>query len=89
MKTLKKKLTVITSKGIHGRIATNLVKIAAKNNVKLSINYEGKTIDCSSVLHILSLALPQGAKLTIHISGDDPDSAMQAVENLLAEEESL
>jgi len=81
--TQEKQLTVNNRKGIHGRIAARLIKIANKNNVRLNIIYNDELHDCSSVLDILGIALVYGATFKVRIVGKETDKAMSAVENLI------
>jgi phosphocarrier protein HPr len=81
--TQEKQLTVNNRKGIHGRIAARLIKIANKNKVRLNIIYNEELYDCSSVLDILSIALVYGATFKIRIVGKETEKAMSAVENLI------
>lgn len=83
MNVLEKQLTVTNHMGIHGRIATKMIKIANKYDVRLCIIYGNQQFDCSSVLDILSLALTQGATFTVRLAGRETKKAMRAVENLL------
>lgn len=83
MKVLEKQLTVDNPKGIHGRIATKMIKIASRHDVRLCIICEGQTVDCTSVLDILSVALVHGTTFTLRLAGKQTERAMTAVEKLI------
>jgi phosphotransferase system HPr (HPr) family protein len=85
MNTLEKQLTVRNHKGVHGRIATKLIKIAKKHDVRLYIIHEDELSDCSSVLDILAFALVHGATFKLRVVGKDAEKAMSAVEKLIGD----
>lgn len=83
MNILEKQLIVKNRKGVHGRIATRMIKIAHKHKVKMCIICDGQITDCSSVLDILSIALAHGTTFTLRVAGQDRDKAMSAAEKLM------
>jgi len=83
MNKQEKQLSVNNRAGIHGRIATQMIRIINTYDVSLYIKYEGQDVECSSVLDILGVALVHGATFTIRLTGKETEKAMRAVEKLL------
>ena len=84
MKPLEKKIIVNIQRGVHGRVATRLARIAQQHDVQLYILRKGKDIDCSSVLDVLSMAFVFGTQLKFRVQGKGAIKALTAVEKLFA-----
>lgn len=84
MNILEKQLTVNNRKGVHGRIAAELIKIADRHKVRIYIKHDGDIYDCSSVLDILSIALVYGTSFWIKIEGTESEKAMDAIEKAIS-----
>ncbi len=83
MKRLEKSCTVNNVRGIHGRVATRLAEIAISHDVILEIEHCGETVDCSSILDVLSLALVCGTEVKLRTKGNEARQAMIDAENVL------
>lgn len=80
---LEETLTVHNLRGIHGRIATKLAKIARQPNVRLFlVTQENETIDCLSILDILSMAFVHGSEVRVRAEGKGAVESMAAVRKL-------
>ena len=77
--TVQRVVTVSNPMGIHMRPADVIARTAAKFQSDIEIEKDGQSIDCKSILSILTLGARQGTQLNIRASGED---AAQAVEVL-------
>ena len=84
MKSLEKKITVNIRRGVHGRVATKLAQITRLHDVDLYILNDGKEIDCSSVLDVLSMAFVFGTMVKFRVCGKRAPLAIADVEKLFA-----
>lgn len=87
MKCMEKNITVNIQRGVHGRIATRLTRIAQEHDVLLHILHDAEEIDCSSVLDVLSMAFVSGTSLRFRIQGKDVEPALAAIEKLFSSKE--
>jgi phosphotransferase system HPr (HPr) family protein len=85
MNSLEKNITVGNRKGVHGRIATEIIKIARHHGVRFHILHDDHVYDCSSVLDILGIALTHGETFTLRADGGQSREALSAVEMLMNE----
>lgn len=85
MNVLEKTITVDVYRGVHGRVAAGLARIARQHAVRLCILHDDEEIDCSSVLDVLSMAFISGAQVKFRIHGKGAAGAIAAVEKLLAQ----
>ncbi|MBE6064347.1 HPr family phosphocarrier protein [Clostridium cochlearium] len=80
---VKKEVVVNSSTGLHARPATLLVKKASSFKSDITIEYNGKEANIKSLIGVLSLAVTNGATITIKASGDDEALAAEEIANLI------
>lgn len=75
---------IVTSPvGLYATSATKLVEAVKIYESKISITYEGKTLNMKSVMGVLSLGIPEKAKIQITIEGRDEKAARGDILGLL------
>ena len=77
MKTLT--YTVKDELGIHARPAGMLVKEVKNFQSKVMLEKDGKTVDASRLMAVMSMGVKQGQTVTITVEGEDEDAAYEAV----------
>jgi phosphocarrier protein HPr len=76
--------TVRNRKGMHTRPSTELVKCAAGFKSQLRLRYQKTTVNAKSLLGILMLAIPHGARVWVEAEGPDAEEALAALTALAA-----
>ena len=71
--------TVKDELGIHARPAGMLVKEAKKYESKITITKEGKTVDVTTLMMLMSLAVKCGQTVEIHVEGSDEEAAFEGM----------
>ncbi len=71
--------TVKDELGIHARPAGMLVKEVKNFQSKVMLEKEGKTVDASRLMAVMSMGVKQGQTVTITVEGEDEDAAYEAV----------
>lgn len=71
--------TVKDELGIHARPAGMLVKEAKKYESKITITKEGKTVDVTKLMMLMSLAVKRGQTVEIQVEGSDEDIAFEGM----------
>jgi phosphocarrier protein len=74
-------LRIVNDLGLHARSAAKLAKLAGEANGGVWIMKNGNSADATSMLDILTLACPKGAKITVSV--DDP-ADMNILERIAA-----
>lgn len=82
--SIKKQLTIENKLGLHARAATQLVELANQFDAQITLVKGDKTADANSVLGLMMLESHQGETVTVISDGPDAESAMQAIESLIA-----
>ena len=65
--------------GIHARPAGMLVKEVKNFQSKVMLEKDGKTVDASRLMAVMSMGVKQGQTVTITVEGEDEDAAYEAV----------
>lgn len=76
-------IIVKSSTGLHARPATLLVKKASSFKSDVYIEFNGKKANVKSLIGVLSLAVTNGANITVSASGDDETLAVEEVCKLI------
>lgn len=71
--------TVKDELGIHARPAGMLVKEVKNFQSKVMLEKEGKTVDASRLMAVMSMGVKQGQTVTITVEGEDEEAAYEAV----------
>ena len=71
--------TVKDELGIHARPAGMLVKEVKNFQSKVLLEKDGKTVDASRLMAVMSMGVKQGQTVTITVEGEDEDAAYEAV----------
>lgn len=75
--------TVEEPEGMHARTAGLFVREAVKHPCAVRVDWKGRSTDGKSLLGIMGLRAPHGAKLTIRLDGESEDVEEEARRGLL------
>ena len=76
-------VTIKNKLGLHARAASVFVKTASAFATIVEVSKSQKHANGKSIMSVLSLAAPCGADLTISATGDESESAVQAIVELI------
>ncbi len=80
---IEKTVELINNAGFHARPATQVVKIVSAGQSSVEIIYEGKTVNASSVIMLLTLGAPKGSLFTIRCDGSDEEKILNELVELV------
>jgi phosphotransferase system HPr (HPr) family protein len=72
-------VTVLNPEGLHARPADLIVRTANRFAATTRIAKAGETVDCKSILSLLTLGAAQGTELVLSASGPDAEQALEAL----------
>ena len=78
-----KKYVIKNTIGLHARPAALFVKKAAEFESKIKVVKDDKEADAKSIISIMALGAVKGAEIVINANGEDSDSAVEALVELL------
>lgn len=79
------KYVVTDPQGIHARPAGIFVKTAASFPCEVKIAKGEREVDAKRIMGVMSLGVKKGEEITIRISGEDEETAAEALEKFLTE----
>jgi len=78
--------TVILNKlGLHARASAKLTQLASSFDSDVWMEKGARRINAKSIMGVMMLAAAQGARITLHIQGEDEVPACAALESLIAD----
>lgn len=69
--------------GLHARPAALLVKTAAAFKSEVALIKDGKSVNAKSMLAVMSAGVKAGETVTIQVTGEDEEQALEAVVTLI------
>lgn len=79
---IKNTLTIQNQRGIHTRAAAKLVDMAKKFESQIELTYRERTVDCKSIMGIITLGAQKDQTIDIAADGPDEKQAVAAIEEL-------
>jgi phosphocarrier protein len=80
---IKKEIIVKNKTGLHARPAALFVQIANKYESDITIIKDDQEVNGKSIMGILMLAAEKGSRVTIVAEGDDAETAVAELEQIL------
>ena len=85
MKLLTKEITIKNKSGLHSRPSTLLVETAKKFSADIHLILDQMSVNCKSILDVMSLGCTHGTRLTITARGKDAEKALDALAKLISD----
>ncbi len=79
-----REIEVINAKSIHARPAALFAKLASQFGADILVDNNGKQVSGKNVMGLLTLEAYCGTILTVTAKGSDAESALDALEDLMA-----
>ena len=73
--------------GLHLRPAARLVRMAQQFRSTIILKCSGRLADARSIISVLLLAATMGVAVDVEISGDDEETAAQAIEHIFSSDD--
>jgi len=70
--------------GLHARPSAKLTQLATQYRCDVWLEREGRRVNAKSIMGVMMLAAAQGTKLTIETEGEDAETALNAIIELIA-----
>lgn len=70
---------IVNKLGIHARPAAEIVKAAAKFKSNITIVRDDLEVNAKSIMGVMMLAAECGATITLRATGEDAESALDAL----------
>jgi phosphocarrier protein len=80
---LQEEFTIVNRLGLHARAAAQLVQTANRFRSEITVSRDGEEVNGKSIMGILMLAAPKGARITVSTRGEDETQAMATLGQLI------
>ena len=74
---------VIDPVGLHARPATVAVNAASKFKCDVKVSFNGRSVNMKSIMGVMSLGIPTQSEIVISCEGEDEDTAITTIEEIL------
>ena len=71
------------AQGLHARPCTRLARAVGRYRCQVRVEWNGRSADAKSVLELMRLTAPRGARLTIVAAGTDARRCLAAAEQAM------
>ncbi len=80
---IQKNLKVVNKLGLHARACMKLTNLADRYHSEILIEFHGRQVNARSIMSLMVLAASYGSDIVVTVSGEDEQSAFEAVEKLI------
>ncbi|EFK06640.1 phosphocarrier, HPr family [delta proteobacterium NaphS2] len=77
-----RRLKIRNSLGLHARAAAKIVELADRHESQLLLEKDGRQVDGSNILSVLTLACPKGTEMEVRTIGKDAEALMAEIDAL-------
>ena len=82
---LQQDALIINKLGLHARASAKLTQLASQYPCEVWLSRNGRRINAKSIMGVMMLAAAKGASITIEISGEKEQEAMNALLALIGD----
>ena len=80
---MESQVTICNKLGLHARAAAKFVALASKFESEIELEKKGKRVNGKSIMGVMMLAASKGTRITLHVEGNDAETAMQKIVELV------
>ena len=80
---LRRKVTVVNTRGLHARAAAKLVTLAERYSACMNIVHDGQSVPACSIMGLMMLGAGKGSTITGEAEGWDAREALDGVAGLI------
>jgi phosphocarrier protein len=84
MNEISRNIEIINKLGMHARAAAKFVKIASEFGSQVEVERNGQRVNGKSIMGVMMLAAAKGTEIQLHVSGDDAEACVDALQTLIA-----
>jgi len=76
---------IVNRLGLHARASAKLTQVASSFSCEVWLSRNGRRVNAKSIMGVMMLAAGQGAMIVIDAEGEDAESALAALQKLIAD----
>lgn len=82
--TVTRVIRIVNSKGLHARPSAKFVQLVEKYDARLTVSYNGETVNGDSLMGLVTFAAGTGSQLTLKATGPQAKDVIDAVAAFVA-----
>lgn len=75
--------TITSYRGLHAQPTAALCAVASHSDSYITFDYNGKIIDVSDPIQLMSASIPCGAHIILQVSGNDECDTMEKLKEII------
>ena len=80
---IRKPVTINLSTGLEARPVAQLVQVASQYNSEVYVEIGRKKVNAKSIMGMMTLGIDAGEEITLSVSGEDEEAAMDSIVSYL------
>jgi phosphocarrier protein HPr len=87
MSRLSRTVTIVNQKGLHARASAKFVTFVSRlpDGLLVEVEKDGHSVTGTSIMGLMMLGAAKGSDVTIHVSGDGADMALDKLTGLVTD----
>jgi phosphocarrier protein len=81
--TLSRSVRIGNRRGLHARASARFVSLASQLDATIEVEKDGSRVCGTSIMGLMMLGAAMGDSITIHVSGDGAQTAMDQLAELV------
>jgi phosphocarrier protein len=81
---LVREVEIVNKKGLHARASAKFVQVAEQYDANITVTRGHETVGGTSIMGLMMLAASPGTKITIAVTGNEAEEAINALCGLVA-----
>ncbi len=80
-------ITIVNQKGLHARASAKFVTFVSRlpNDLLVEVEKDGQSVTGSSIMGLMMLGAAKGSDITIHVTGDGAELALEKLSGLVTD----
>jgi phosphocarrier protein len=83
--TLSRTVQVTNKRGLHARASAKFVNLASQLDAEIEVEKDGNKVCGTSIMGLMMLGAAMGDSVTIHVSGEGAESALEQLARMIEE----
>ena len=84
-RALAQQMTIVNRKGLHARASARFVRTAECFDAEIKVVRDGQSVNGNSIMGLMMLGAANGDSITIHVSGQAAEDALEKLVTLVEE----
>ena len=85
MNAVSREVAITNKRGLHARASAKFVAMASEIDAEIAVEKDGNRVCGTSIMGLMMLGAAMGDRITIHVSGDHAEAALEKLAALVGD----